>query len=77
MRNVLDKICRKSKNTHFYFNAMNSVHFCSITLRFNQMHYFYYLKNKNYLQYTTEQQLHNIPYRRPKMARDWRPKHVG
>jgi hypothetical protein len=28
------------------FNAMNSVHFCSITLRSNQMHYFYYLKLK-------------------------------
>ena len=23
----------------FYFNAMNSVHFCSIMLRSNQMHY--------------------------------------
>jgi hypothetical protein len=30
---------------------MNSVHFCSITLRSNQMHYFYYLKLKNYLQH--------------------------
>jgi hypothetical protein len=30
---------------------MNSVHFCSITLSSNQMHYFYYLKLKNYLQY--------------------------
>jgi hypothetical protein len=29
-----------------YFNAMNSVHFCSITDRSNQMHYFYYLKLK-------------------------------
>jgi hypothetical protein len=34
-----------------YFNAMNSVHFCSITHRSNQMHYFYYLKLKNYLHY--------------------------
>jgi hypothetical protein len=50
-----------------YFNAMNSVHFCSFTLRSNQMHYFYYLE----------------PNRRPtkqeimfkdtlKMARGWR-----
>jgi hypothetical protein len=29
-----------------YFNAMNSVHFCSVTFRSNQMHYFYYLKLK-------------------------------
>jgi hypothetical protein len=29
-----------------YFNAMNSVHFCSITLRSNQMHYFHNLKLK-------------------------------
>jgi hypothetical protein len=28
------------------FNAMNSVHFCSVTFRSNQMHYFYYLKLK-------------------------------
>jgi hypothetical protein len=35
----------------FHFNAMNSVYFCSITFRSNQMHYFYYLKLKNYLQY--------------------------
>jgi hypothetical protein len=34
-------LCKRSK----YFNAMNSVHFCSITLRSNQMHYFYYLKH--------------------------------
>jgi hypothetical protein len=27
------------------------MHFCSITLRSNQIHYFYYLKLKNYLQY--------------------------
>jgi hypothetical protein len=56
---------------------MNSVHFCSIKLRSNQMHYFYYLKLKTIynisLWYTTgangekstEQQLHNIPNRRP------------
>jgi hypothetical protein len=30
----------------FFFNAMNSVHFCSITFKSNQMHYFYYLKLK-------------------------------
>jgi hypothetical protein len=30
----------------YNFNAMNSAHFCSITLRSNQMHYFYYLKLK-------------------------------
>jgi hypothetical protein len=29
-----------------HFNAINSVHFCSITLRSNQMQYFYYLKLK-------------------------------
>jgi hypothetical protein len=29
-----------------YLNAMNSVHFCSITHRSKQMHYFYYLKFK-------------------------------
>jgi hypothetical protein len=29
-----------------YFNAMNSLHFCSVTFRSNQMHYFYYLKLK-------------------------------
>jgi hypothetical protein len=33
-------------NKKYHFNAMNSVHFCSITLRSNQMHYFYYLKLK-------------------------------
>jgi hypothetical protein len=37
--NTIDKVYKS-------FNAMNSVHFCSITFRSNQMHYFYYLKLK-------------------------------
>jgi hypothetical protein len=40
------KSCKWRDNINFCFNAMNSVHFCSITLRSNQMHYFYYLKLK-------------------------------
>jgi hypothetical protein len=42
---------RVPETWNIYFDAMNSVHFCSITLRSNEMHYFYYLKLKNYLQY--------------------------
>jgi hypothetical protein len=39
------EFCRR-ENFKICFNAMNPVHFCSITLRSNQMHYFYYLKLK-------------------------------
>ena len=36
----------QNKLVGFYFKAINSVHFCSVTLRSNQMRYFYYLKLK-------------------------------
>ena len=32
-----------SEIVSLYFKAMNSVHFCSVTQRSNQMHYFYYI----------------------------------
>ena len=37
------EIMKVDKYMSFFFIAMNSVHFCSITHRSNQMHYFYYI----------------------------------
>jgi hypothetical protein len=35
--------CVLSEIVSLYFKAMNSVHFCSVTQRSNQMRYFYYI----------------------------------